>query len=365
MITEVESNIELTQASSIEECRQAMHVALSSFYPQGYSTAQQESWHYRWFEDPTFLPERVLLAKQENRIIGGIRVKPIILGRRTQFYDCLGIADIFTTVDMRGHGVASLIVKFAIQLSEREKHDLIIGVARKRTDGFYLKHNFFGIGSYPKIMMKEMRASRKFRQCEIGKYTFRPQAYSPLFNKMYERCYGNVFGRTIRTDADWKFILGSLNYNQHQCLGIFDDDKLVGYVIFQQNIVMELSFEQHIDGVTLVHDLSTLLGHDEIQFDISPLHAIMDINIGCEVSVIQRECFYGGHIVKIINIENVIQKFILRDEVRLSHANEFSFPLSYDATKLLLGIHGQFRATPAGLDKFSTMPFCISRIDEF
>jgi predicted N-acetyltransferase YhbS len=141
-------NTKLVRANSIEEWNQAIQVGLSSFYPNGHSSAHEMEWKHRWSNAPTFLPERVLLAKTEHhQIIGGIRVKPITVGRQDQSYNCLGIADIFTTTNTRGFGVAAQIVKFVIQIAEEEKYYLIIGVARKLIDGFYIKHNFFGVGS--------------------------------------------------------------------------------------------------------------------------------------------------------------------------------------------------------------------------
>jgi hypothetical protein len=327
----------------------------------------------------------VLLAKHKGNIIGGIRTKQIKIRRDDQIFNCLGIGEIFTSLGARGLGIAGKIVAFTIKVAEEDGYDLILGVARKNIDGFYLKHNFYGVGSYPKIIIKNISSSSNFTHRANGKYKFSTQKdFDISLNKHYDNCYSNVFGSIVRTNEDWKYISGTLKNNLDILLEIYEDNKLVGYLIHSGNLIKELSYDANINIGDLINDLSIFLNSDELHFAISSSHPLLTVDCGFDISVTLRECFYGGHIVRITNVNSVVQKFISREEKSFSSFNlnslifdidnirvdinsrgvllnqskeekkihsfwgtaKIDFPISYNLTKLLLGIKTQYLFNP-------------------
>jgi len=398
------NDIQIVRANSIEECKEAMNISLNSFYPDRINDKQKSDWEFKWFSDPSFEPKMVLLSKIKGKIVGGLRTKKIIINRESQEFNCLGICEIFTSVETRGMGMAGKLVDFAIKISEKEEYDLILGVARKNIDGFYLKYSFYGIGSYSKIIMKNINFSYNLNPEDSEKYTFKNQHYNPKLNEFYKETYSKLFGSFFRHEDDWKYVLEFLNSNSNNLMGIYEDKNLVGYLIHSDKVIKELSYNKSVNVRKMIFDLSDFLKSDEIHFNLSTSHPLLFIDSGYDMSVNSRECFYGGHIARITNINSVVRKFIIREEERLAlfksninsykidnflfdlDRNEivindvkntnskihkiwgtasFQYPISYELTKTLLGIKSQYKTYETTSSPFSLIPFNISNIDEF
>ena len=219
-------------------------------------------------------------------------------------------------------------------------------------------------------------------------------------NAFYETSYKNQFGRRVRSETYWEKINRENSINGRVCLGIYLSGELVGYSILRDNVILEISFRDNLNLVNLVCDLSQYLKVNELNFEISSSHLLLKKYLGFDITLSTRECFYGGHIVRITNLKSIIQKFFDREFETLSRSREEMIEtvigselcqidlskrtissqntselslsqtgenasISYEMTKLLLGCKNEYLESDISEFGFSALPFQISTIDEF
>ena len=402
MSLSIVNDLEIRWAKSQIELLLAMDVSLDSFYPDPTDTDRRISLKQKWELDPFFKPEFLLIAVRGNEILGGIRTIPLTIMRQEQEFRCLGICEIFVAREHQNLGIADRLVSELLELMNNTNYELILSVTRRKIDGFYLKKGFFGIGSYSQIQISDIKKSMKFIKCNFEPIEITSIEISDQLNQLYEDSYKNVFGRRKRSTADWSYIQKRNQTERKSSFGIWIKNELVGYLIISQNEIHELSFSSKIDPASLIYGISEHLGADSLVLSISTGHSLLAKNLGFDIRTIQRECFYGGHILKIINAKSIIEKFKARENHILNQLgmkiidlsidgvtyslnlidNEIQFLsssrqsnqskkttklpfLTYELTKLLLGISSNYGKSEVLEFGFSEEVFHISKIDEF
>jgi predicted N-acetyltransferase YhbS len=392
--------IEVRFAREENEVHKATEVAAKSFYPDEQDSEKAKALKIKWANDPFCSSEFILLALSGNEIVGGLRTTPFTIMRLSQEFRCLGIAEIFVSKDFQGLGIASQLVDHLVSSTNDSEYELIVGVARKKIDGFYLKKGFYGIGSYSQVYISGIRESSKFRTFKDSSFNFHPVIINENMNAFYEISYKNVFGRRVRAKADWEKINRENSSIGNLCLGIYQNNELVGYSILRGKLILEIAFNDDLNLVNLIYDLAEHMHVNELEFEITSSHSLLGCDLGFDITVSTRECFYGGHIARIINWESVVQKFFDREYDTLIRSGKKvievmigiqkcqldllkktisiiggpnSYPtqtvkidlISYEMTKLLLGTKSEYsKFSVKGVD-FSREPFQISPIDEF
>ena len=222
-------------------------------------------------------------------------------------------------------------------------------------------------------------------------------------NSFYEACYKNQFGRRVRSKADWERIGIENQLKDRLCLGIYLVGELVGYLICREKVIQEISFRENLNLVNLIYGLSEYLQVNELKIEVSSSHLLLRNDLGFDITVSTRECFYGGHIALITNLESIIHKFFDREYETLSRSGEkviqliigsesFQLDLAkktikkisshssskllsynaveidyvgYEMTRFLLGSKTRILKFGGKEFDFSSEPFHISYIDEF
>tara|TARA_B100000886_G_scaffold339378_1_gene304683 strand:- start:1112 stop:2218 length:1107 start_codon:yes stop_codon:yes gene_type:complete len=361
----ITENIELVRAKSLQECKKAILCCISSFYPKGFKKKDIKIWKHKWFSDPQFKFKNLILAKKGDKIVGGLRTSSFKIKRLEETYKCLGISEIFIKSEFRDLKISNRLIDFSIRIAEEKKYDLLVACASRKVNGFYLKKNFYGIGSYPQLEFSEINELKKIRGYSQKKvnFNFKPCKFLPEFEKFYNVSYKNVFGRILREKKKWKFIIKSLENYNFSILGIYEKKNFVGYLIHNQFRIYEISFKKNINVKNLLFDLSNFLKSNNLVFFISPKHSLLSKDYGFDVSVKLRNCFYGGHVARITNINSIRNKFFLREKKRLK--KKINKPFSFEITKVLLGIASQTPSIKKVQNKFSEEPFIFSKVDEF
>lgn len=357
-------DIELVRAKSLLECKKAILCCISSFYPKGFKKKDIKIWEHKWFSDPKFKFKNLILAKKGNEIVGGLRTSSFNIKRLKQTYKCLGISEIFVKSKFRDLKISNRLIDFSIKIAEEKKYDLLVACARKKVNGFYLKKNFYGIGSYSQLEFNEIDELKK-----IGNYSkktifnFKPSKFLPEFKKFYNISYQNVFGRILRDEKKWKFIIKNLKNYNFSILSICKKKQLVGYIILNQTNIHEISFKKSVNVKNLLIDLANFLRLNKLVFFISPRHILLSKDNGFDMSVKLRDCFYGGHVARITNIDTIKNKFVVREKKYFK--KKIAKPVSFKLMKTLLGIESQSPYTQRDQKSFSQEPFVFSRVDEF
>jgi predicted N-acetyltransferase YhbS len=392
--------IEIRFANSENEVHTATAIAAKSFYPDVQDSEKALALKNKWANDPFLSREFILLALSGNQIVGGLRTTPFTILRMSQEFRCLGIAEIFVSTDFQGLGIASQLVDHLISSTNESKYELIVGVARKKIDGFYLKKGFYGIGSHSEFYITGISESNKFRTISDGSFDFRSITLDQSMNSFYENSYKNVFGCRVRVNADWEKINRDNSLMGNLCLGIYQNDEMVGYSILGEKIILEISFKDNLNLVNLICDLADHMHLNELKFKLSSSHLLLGYDLGFDITVSTRECFYGGHIARINSWETVVEKFFDREYDTLARSGDKVIemmigiercqldlvkktisiesgpkyfptetvkidPISYEMTKLLLGIKSEYSKGGTRGFGLSREPFQISQIDEF
>tara|TARA_B100000003_G_C10890972_1_gene355179 strand:+ start:214 stop:1317 length:1104 start_codon:yes stop_codon:yes gene_type:complete len=356
-------SVEIVRAGSLQECKEAILCCVSNFYPKGYKKRDIKLWEHKWLSDPKFELNNLLLAKKDKKIIGGLRVSSFDLKRLNQTYKCLGISEIFVNNKFRHLRISNDLIDFAIKIAEKKRCDLLLACASKKVNGFYLKKNFYGIGSYSQLEFNEISELKKIEgNSKDVSFKFKPTKFYSKFKKFYNYSYKDVFGRILRDEKKWKFIIKRLKKNKFKLLGIYRNKKIVGYIIHDKHNINEISYEKNIDVKNLIYDLSVFFESNKLEFLISPRHILLNKDYGFDISVKLRDCFYGGHVARIIALDSVVNKFIKREKKNLE--KKITKPVSIRHTKILLGVKSQVPFLQRSKKNFSQEPFVFSKVDE-
>ena len=119
---------------------------------------------------------------------------------------------------------------------------------------------------------------------------------------------------------------------------------------------------------------------NEFTFHAPLQHPLFAYNHGYDVSMRTRECYYGGHILKVLSIERCLEAYRAFAKSELGSAglnrnSEFEqsmkrkinekgghAKLNYDQTAMLLGIS---RIYQNNLSSTTTLPWYVLPVDEF
>jgi hypothetical protein len=203
----------------------------------------------------------------------------------------------------------------------------------------------------------------------------------------YESAYSNCFGAFAREESYWTYWEGRISGDPDvHILGVFKQDSCVGYLVHSGNIILELALVGGVSYSGLIVDFHSYLvrtrSHptSDIFLKAPHNHKLFLEDAGCDTTISHRECFYGGHVLKVLNIESCLQKFNIFNSCAVN--SEFligsgkfrptqnglvcvgphTSALDYDQTACLLGISRVFSRQHGNSD---ALPWSINPLDEF
>lgn len=387
---EIRTEIDVLQ--NLKEAETAFFLSLKAFYPEGAPSGTEELWRYKWFEDPSFDLKNIFVIKdQTGRMLGGLRVVSRRLRRIDQVFKMFGIAETFVDPSNQGFGYASLLTKYAIQEGQRRGYDILAVVARTQIDYFYLKYGAYGLGAYNEVMLRGWRDTIKkateFSVSDIHHYDL------DIANKAYEYSYFNSFGPMKRTFDHWKFLVEKISRQGEEIRILKKAAEIVGYFVAKENQIIEIALLPGIPYRPVVdflwYDFVDNQNVEGLKLKIPYTHRLFDDDLQLDVTVKNRECYYGGHIVKVLNKNRVLTLMEKRPggslteklikpvdfgrgnvkvmwdgkEARASYSSG-SDP-SYHETLFLLGATSIYGRNKEPCEIAGAVPFVLCKIDEF
>ena len=388
-MSSLKTTIETVQ--NMEEAEQAFSVSLKSFFPHGAPSEVAEQWRGKWFDDPSFDLTSIFVVKAENReIIGGIRTVRRILKRNNQEFKMYGLSEIFVDHSHQGQGLTTSLVWHVIQEGKRLGFEILAGVARRAIDHFYLKFGLFGLGSYSGILISGW-SDNNIKSLEFSRSAYRPDDLDAIMTA-YDHAYSHCFGPMKRDRRYWDFLLKNMVHQGMDVQIIKSDGETVGYFVANKERIIEIamvpgfSYRSAVD--LLWYEIWRFRDVKGLDLKVPNAHRLLDDDLQLDVTITARECYYGGHILKILNkrkvallleerlgnlfrersyksmvfdVEN-IQVCWDGDRVDISHPEDLE--LSYRETAYLLGasvIYG-----PRDDQGFSDrLTFALGELDEF
>jgi predicted acetyltransferase len=306
-----------------------------------------------WVNDPYFDYKNIFVAKRNENIIGLIRIVPRQLHINSIPLKLAGISSVCLLPEFQRKGLSVPLMKKTLSYAKEAGYDVSALFARRSADYYYNKFGFFGVAAYSKLLIKNDKSviDSEFELCDFDIDNIR--LYSEAYDFSYEKCSGFIY----RNEQYWKYLFSSLQYRN----GItFKSIKLktvtLGYVIYNDNHVYEIAFKKNTDGLRVINFLNTTLGKEQLIVNALTQHRIISFLTEKDVVYQTRECYYGGHMMRILNVESVSEKLAYSGSVSKSLAKPF---LPYKETCEILKIW-----TPS-LNQIGHQPFDICEIDHF
>ena len=387
MASEVDMGILIRREVYSEKTEFAKLLALDCFYPDGYTAEQEAKWNFKWEYD-----DLLLLATSDTDpsvCYGGMRMRPLDINRREQAFHFLGICETFVDTSARGMGIAGKLTQRCIDFAKRQGFDGILVIARRAIDGFYSKHGFYGVSSYPEVHIRDidqferLNPTRNQSEIQILSAKVHEDFYS-----YYQECYVNNFGTIVRSREQMRVLMESAVLADNagiQLLRISIGNLVKGYFVLCDSKVVEICFDMTLGTEfkqSLICSIASYLETNNLTFAIHPSHKLIACDLGFDTTISNRTCSYGGHLVRVINGESMKAKFIDREKRRVDAISNSAgisqeeisrqyrldaitakndSPLSFEQTLLLLGATSTFNIEAS----YAKLPMYIPRLDEF
>lgn len=345
----------IAPAASAAEVDEAFRLACEVFsgndtapnYPD-YKTAL-------WRDDPAFAESNVMIGRTpEGELAGVVRIVPRQLHRAGQTMRVAGISSVCVNPAFRGRGYSVPIMEHALDHCQSLGFDLALLIARRAADHYYTQFGFWGLSSYNRVSIAPFTAPRG----ALAPIDF-PSAngdWIECYRRAYAECYSNGFGWFERSRPYWVFLLKRLSLLPGvEFRSITLRGAPVGYVVKGNGSIHEAAFLDTLPADQLVHALVPLAGAADgsLQLDLPPEHRLCGMLENFDRSIKFRECSYGGHMLRILNVNRVADLLAERATGRLAAlgckplADDVDgIVIRWDGTRCRVEVTGQARVRP-------------------
>lgn len=280
-------------AENINEYKAAFNLASSIFA----KTRHEELWkQLSWGRPEDASVSNLIIALRAREVVGVVRICPTDMYWRTNHYKAAALTSICVSPEYQGNGIGRMLMEEAAKHCDENEFDFSYLVARRAVDHFYPRFGFFGASSY---QMLKVRGEPRSHRSKVELRSFQKEN-SRLYSEWYRECYYYSFGRTRRDKEYWLKLDNRLEFLELSFREIFVDSQLVGYIVLDEEKVIELCFDRNVCESVInnlvsfllkarKHKLSLMLPHD---------HAIVDKLTDYDVIFQSRRCLYGGHMMR-------------------------------------------------------------------
>jgi len=255
-----------------------------------------------WLRDSDFVAKNIYIAKENDKIIGIVRIIPRTFKIKNIRIKAACLSSICIDPCHRGKRLSYPLMKAVHARLESEGFNLSYLIARKAVDYYYLKFGYYGIPAHEKLIVKEKKTSKAvYTIC--NKYHLSDELISKV-NIWYRKAYRNTLGFTERSKKFWLFTLKRIAVlSNHNFLIIFKNNNPAGYIIRNMNEVLELGFDKSCDN-NLIAD--SIIKKTKIkEFCIPHTHMLAEGLRNEDVIYQSRLCDYGAHMFKLINYQGL------------------------------------------------------------
>ena len=280
-------------ANNLLECASAFRLASHVFSK---NTTDPEYKKLLWDMNGSIHPEQLMLACNKTDIIGLVRMIPSKMAWREHSYSLMGLSVICVEPSYQGKNVGQILLQKTLEYCDSMGIDASYLVARHAVDHFYTKFGFFGASSYPQLIIKQLEFADP---TDIILKPHDANHHSNYLNFHHHAYLENL--KVARYEADyWQKSFKRLSYLGLSFEEIWDQNKLIGYVLLGKDYIDEIAFA---DGTT---DKSILASLNKIQnkfienltLRVPHQHQVVKSLTKCDVLFMSRQCLYGGHMLR-------------------------------------------------------------------
>ena len=206
----------------------------------------------------------------------------------------------------RNKGLSKGLIKESFNQLKKNKVSIAFVIARKKVDYFYNKFGYFGISSFPKIILQEFIYTNNFNKCPTKSFSVTSKDLLKI-NKLYTYTYKRLDGFFLRNKNYWEYIIKKCKKDKFLFKKFLNNKQIIGYAVFKNNEVIEIACKKIEFYKHLLHKICRPNKSNNITIFTNNEH---DINISLvdqDLKYCSRRIYYGGHLAKIIDI-NILKK---------------------------------------------------------
>lgn len=284
-----------THPNSYNEYKQGISLAVKIF---GYS-----SYHTKIYfldKDKYNYKNSIIIKNDKNKIIAF----SILIYKKINLYEknlkTAFLTSICVDQKYRNKGLSRILLNKSFETAKKNNCSSILLIARKNTDYFYNKFNFWGISKFPKIIINKKN---------FNNTSFNIKLSSSIINKfdifdisqIYVSEYSKLLGYFNRSNDYWKYIIYRCKNEKINLKKYKFKNKIIGYVAFKDNEVHEIAATNKIYYLFIVNDLLNKNKFIDLNLLFNKHHNIYKFLEDIETSYVTRNINFGGHMLKIID----------------------------------------------------------------
>jgi predicted acetyltransferase len=358
----------IAPAESAAEGDEALRMACEVFSGSGTAANYPDYKAVLWREDPTFAESNVMIARtQAGKLAGVIRIVPRQLHRAGQAIWVAGISSVCVAPAFRGRGYSVPLMEHTLDHCQSRGFALAFLIARRAADHYYTRFGFWGVSSYTRVAIATSMSPEKTSPA----ICFPPAKPDWIddYRTAYLESYSNSFGWFERDYSYWKYLLKRMNLLPGvKFLSITRNGVPLGYVVKEGMLIREVAILDALPADELVHALVSLVGAADppLQLDIPPEHRLCRKLQGFDASIRFRECSYGGHMLRILDVDRVADMLAGRVAERLGtigcarlSGGVDGVDIRWDGTQCRVNLSAQARHRP-GYEQTCTLLGALS-----
>ncbi|MHA8097979.1 GNAT family N-acetyltransferase [Aquirufa aurantiipilula] len=338
--------VKICLAENINDVNQAFDLAFRVFNTAVSNEDYAQCKKGLWFEDPSFSIENFILAKDNSKVIGVIRLVPRDFILNKQKISVLGISSVCIDNDYRGKGISNELMLFSDKIAIERGVNLLLLFARRAVDHYYNKFNYFGVSNYSKIKISLKESSNSLLSISFSDYN---QELLSIYSAAFDFSYENYYLKALRNVKFWKFIFSVLKSRKDLFFQtIYLNSIPIGYLLFSKTSILEYAL---LDGYNQKDIIVSIFNkyfsesNNSLEIEINSSHKLNNYLFDFDFTRSIRHCSFGGHMLKICP-----QKLSLDSEIKDKYQLDFEKTVNY------LGSYSDF-ANQIDLSKSIDIPF--------
>ena len=215
-----------------------------------------------------------------------------------------------------------------------EKHDFIVGFARKKMDNYWVPYGFIGITDFGVFSINPLGIKNYDSNSNIRINNFNQQDLSKI-NKIYKINDSYITGNLVRKNSDYRKFIKT---NPKTKIKIFKKNKhLIGYFILQNNIITEIRINpnHYIECSYCLkkYFLNKSIPNIEFNTNLNDPFLIYLSRFSHQIST--RFVYEGGHVIRITNIKKLLNKLKPILEKKLINLGISKLSVNYEGISII------------------------------
>lgn len=255
------------------------------------------------------------LAYFKNKICGAYIIKFKIMNYQGIKLKICGTSYIAVDKKFQKFGIAKYFKNKLFKLSE--KHDLILGFARKIMDGYWVPYGFVGITDFGVFNINPLNIKTYELNTNFKITNFKKQ-YLNKIKTIYKINDKFITGNLVRTSLDFK---KCLKINNLKTIKIFKKNNIfIGYMILQNNVITEIrinpKYYYECSYCIKNYFLNKSINNIEFKTNLNDPFLLYLSRFSHEIST--RHFYEGGHVIRIVKIKKILNKLkpLLKKKLR-------------------------------------------------